>query len=117
MLTNAQLQITSICDDADINKMNYLDSLQYASTIYSFINRMKTVISVNSVRFLPTFYGMNASQRLAEEHYGKESEMKLIKLESASFFVDELANALKERMAPICEEISIENDVMTFILI
>lgn len=116
MLIKAQKEITRISDNEEINSINYMDSLNYISNLYLFINKFKTVISTSDVVFLPSFYGQNACETLHKEVYGKESEMKVLRLESSLFLVDKTVEKVKKVLTPICEEITHNNNQMTFIL-
>ena len=116
MLIKAQNQITRISEDSQINQQNYMDSLSYVSTLYLFINKLKTVVTAESVEFLPTFYGQNACMLMKIDRSGKETEMKVLKVKSPLFLVDAEAKKVGKKMESICEEINVENDIMTFIL-
>lgn len=111
MLIKAQREITRISDDEDINTKNYMESLNYVSNLYLFINRLKSIIPVDEITFLPSFYG-----RLTCSNYERESEMKVLRLSSPLFLVDKTAKDIEKKMEIICEEIKIDGDIMTFIL-
>ena len=116
MLIKAQKEITKISDNEKVNSQNYIDSLEYVSILYIFVNKIKNVVSTNDITFLPSFYGRNASEMLHEDHYGKESEMKYLRLSSPLFLVDKTAKKVKKTMESLCESIDQQGDVMEFIL-
>ena len=116
MLIKAQKEITRISDDEELNTRNYMESLSYVSTLYVFINELKTAIETSSIVFLPSFYGRNTSVGMNLDHLDKESEMKVLKLSSPLFFVDTTAKKVMDKMAQYCEKITLENGVITFIL-
>lgn len=116
MMIKAQKEITRISNDEEINLQNYLDSLNFITNLYKFINKMKTVISTNDIEFLPSFYGKNACEMLRMEVCDKESELKVFKVSSALFLVDKTSDKIKKVLEPICEEITQDDKIMTFIL-
>lgn len=111
MLIKAQKEITAISDDETVNMQNYMESLNYVSNLYLFINKIKSIIPMESVKFLPSFYG-----KMTCSKYDKESEMKVLRVTSPLFFVDKTAKDIMNKMESICENIELENDTITFIL-
>lgn len=111
MLIKAQKDITRISDDETTNMQNYMESLNYISNLYLFINKLKSVIPTDNINFLPSFYG-----KMTCSNYEKESELKVLKLSSPLFLVDKTAKDIKKNMESICEKIEINDDIITFIL-
>lgn len=116
MLIKAQKEITKISENEDINSQNYLESLNYISNLYLFINKLKGIISTEDVKFLPSFYGMNTSLKMNLNLSGKETEMKILKLSSSLFLVDNTAKQIKKTFEKMCENIIQDGEIITFIL-
>lgn len=119
MLIKAQKAITQISNDEAVNMQNYMESLSYVSNLYTFIGRLKTAVdNIDDVVFLPSFYGrMSCSGLFRDMSYcDKEAEMKVLKLSSPLFLVDKSAKDVMSKMMVICDDISLDQGIMTFIL-
>lgn len=117
MLIKAQKDVTKISDNDVINNENYMESLNYISNLYTFINKLKTVVSTKDVKFLPSFFGRYTSEKLKIiVSDDKCCEMKIIKVESNLFFEDKIIKKINSAMKNICEEIQFDGNIGTFIL-
>lgn len=116
MLKKAIHSITKISDNDEINFNNYLDSLNYVSILYKFLNLLKLSVSDKSIVFLPSFKGKYIVETLRMSSTSKENEMKVIKIKSDLFLVDETLKDIKERMDELCEDIVRIDDVIIFTL-
>lgn len=120
MLIDAQKEITRVSENEMLNMQNYMESLSYVSNLYDFLNKLKSVLpDISDIDFLPSFYGRLSCTELlrADSPYSdKEAELKVLRLSSPLFFVDNTAKDIMKKMKTLCEEIRIEDGIMTFIL-
>lgn len=116
MLIKAQKDVTRISDNEKINNENYMESLNYIDNLYRFVNKLKVAVSTKNVSFLPTFKGKYTAEKLQINSTCHENEMKIFKVKSDLFFEDKVVNKVKSAMKLICEEVILEENIMTFIL-
>jgi hypothetical protein len=116
MIIKAQKEITYISEDEKINSENSMDSLNYISNLYNFINIMKNIVSTKDIEFLPSFKGKYICEKLGIAATDKENEMKVFKVESKLFLVDKTKDKLNKTFLPLCESMTQDGDVITFIL-
>lgn len=114
MLIKAQKEITRISDDETINMQNYMESLNYISNLYMFINKLKSIVNPDEVEFLPTFYGKNTCMNIRIDSADADSEMRLFKISSPLFLVDKTAKLVESKMSPICTEIEFNGNTVIF---
>jgi len=117
MLIKACNDITSICDDKEINTENFMDSLNYISNLYKFVDAIKETLTNNStkIKFLPSFKGVYVSQRLGIPSTEEENQMRIFKIKSALFLEDKsIIEKLKKDVNNICYEMIIDKDIITF---
>lgn len=117
MLIKAQSIITKISDDANINAQNYMESLDFITELYLFINKLKLVIPGKDIEFLPSFKGKYTCLKLGMVSTEKENQLKFIRVRSRLFLEDKYINKLVEHLGPDCEEIRVVDDVVEFTLI
>jgi hypothetical protein len=121
MLIKASKEITRISlDKEEINVQNYMESFAYVSTLYNFLNKLKMIIPVKDISFLPTFRGAKTCERFGLDSTEKENEMKSIKIITNLFFEEdtkeELRKRVTEELGPDCELISYDDGIVSFIL-
>lgn len=117
MLIKACNMITRISDDEVVNTENYLSGLSYISNLYTFLNHLKLVLSLEDVEFLPTFKGKYVVEKLGIASTSKENEMKVFRVKSSVFREDkETVKSIRKEMGEICERIVQEGDTVTFYL-
>ena len=92
--------------------MDYIDNLNI------FLSSLKLVIPINNkLTFLPSFKGKYVVEKLGILSFDRENEMKVFKIKSKAFLEDEeLIDNIMNEMLKICEEITVEQDVITFYL-
>jgi hypothetical protein len=119
MLIKACNEITRISDtDEAANSENYIAALGYISNLYRFIDTIKdSVPSAAKVRFLPTFIDRYVGDKYKIASTEEENEMRLFKMVSPMIGSDpSLASEIKEAADPICSDVSIDGEMITFIL-
>ena len=118
MLTKAVKQISAISDKEEINTSNYVEAINYISTLYNIINKLKLVVPVKEVVFLPTFRG-----RVTCEKYGlppatdEEAEMKILRMKSEHFLEDRIWEKMDAALGSISSSIVYNKDVIIIRLI
>lgn len=115
-LTDALKAVTKISDVDSENLQNYLRSVNYISNLYRFQNYLKDVVPIDKVEFLPTFKDVYIAEYLGIETMTEENELRLIKVKSDLFLVDETVENVTARFEPECNNIIHERDTMTFYL-
>ena len=116
MLIKACNNITKISEDPAINAENYMEGIAFVSNLYDFLNALKLVVPIKNVEFLPSFKGKYIIEKLGVSATDKENEMKVFKVKSSLFLEDEIQEKIKEVMSGLCENVLLEDDVLTFYL-
>jgi hypothetical protein len=116
MLIKACNIITRISDNDEINNENYMEGISYISNLYNFMNALKLVIPLKQIEFLPSFKGKYTVEKLGVSATDKENEMKVFKVKSPLFLEDEIQEKIKEVMSNLCENVLLEDDILTFYL-
>lgn len=116
MLIKACSVITRISDDAEVNAENYMEGIGFISSLYNFMNALKLAVPLKQVEFLPSFKGKYTVEKLGVSATDKENEMKVFKVKSSLFLEDEVQEKIKEIMSNLCENVLLEDDVLTFYL-
>lgn len=117
MLSNVQNLITKISDDETINMENYMDSLNYISNLYNFLNIIKIAIPISKLSFLPSFKGKYIVEKLGISSNSKENEMKVFKVSSKLFLEDDIMGKINEIFKYKCESIKRIDETVIFVLI
>lgn len=116
MLIKACNIITHISNDDAINKENYMEGLNYIENLYKFLNRLKLMVSLDAVEFLPSFKGKYIVEKLGIASSDKENEMKIFIVKSPLFLEDTLVREIAISLDDLCEEIKRSNDELIFSL-
>jgi hypothetical protein len=116
MIIDAIKQITVIGRTDEDNFQNYMEGLNYMDNLYTFLNRLKLVVPVDSVTFLPSFKGRYIVERLGIASDDKENEMKVFIVQSALFLEDKTVQRVRKNLSEICERIEKSKDTITFYL-
>jgi len=116
MIIKAQNDLTTISDNKKINAENYMDSLNYVSNLYIFINKIKLGISLNKVQFLPSFKGRCVAEKLGIKSTKDENEMRVFKVRSNLFLEEDIYKKVRENLADMCESIVRIDDIAIFTL-
>lgn len=116
MIIDAIKQITVIGHNEDDNAQNYMEGLNYMDNLYTFLNRLKLAVPVESVTFLPSFKGRYIVERLGIASDDKENEMKVFIVQSSLFLEDKTVLKIRRQLSEICERIEKSKDTITFYL-
>jgi len=116
MLIKACNAITKISDEAEVNTENYMEGITYISSLYDFLNSLKLIIPLKKITFLPSFKGKYTVEKLGIAATEKENQMKVFKVESSLFLEDKVIQDIIRNMAGICQDITQQNDILTFYL-
>lgn len=116
MMIKAQNAITHISDNEKINAENYMESLDYISNLYKFINLIKGAVSLTTIIFLPSFKGKYIVEKLGIPSTAKENEMKVFKVCSRLFLEDNTRKKVTAALNEICESIVAVDETMIFTL-
>lgn len=116
MIIEAIKIITTISDDETTNTENYMEGLNYMDNLFNFLNKLKIVVPVEKVEFLPSFKGKYIVEKLGIASDDKENEMKVFRVRSTLFLEDEVLLRLQDEMKNMCEQIEKEEDLLTFYL-
>lgn len=116
MLIRAAKEITNISDDPNIYSQNYMESLDYIDNLFLVLNKVKLVLPVSDIKFLPTFKGRKTSERNNITSSEVENTMKYFRIISPHFIEDLTKKKLEEILTPICNMLSFDGDAVTIIL-
>lgn len=118
MLIKTTQQITRISDDNKINSDNMFECMNYVDNIYNFINKIKLIVPINEIEFLPSFKGRNTCAKYSIMSKEYENEMRFFVVKSGLFLVDidKIKKDVNEILGPICDRISYEGNKIAFIL-
>jgi hypothetical protein len=116
MIIDAIKIITIISEDEITNTQNYMEGLNYMDNLFNFLNKLKIVVPIEKVEFLPSFKGKYIVEKLGIASDDKENEMKIFRVKSNLFFEDEVLLRLQDEMKNICEQIEKNEDLLTFYL-
>jgi hypothetical protein len=108
--------VTTISDDEVTNAQNYMESLEYISNLYNFLNKLKLVVPLDQVNFLPSFKGKYVVEKLGLMSVDKENEMKLFIVQSSLFLEDTTILSLQKELSTTCEQIERTSDILKFYL-
>lgn len=112
MLINVSKQITTISDNPKINAENHLEYIKYIDNVFLFINKLKMVVPMKNIIFIPTFKGELTCQKFGIISTAEENTMKLFKIKSMLFLEDnEIKEKIKETFKNISESIIFDNDI------
>lgn len=118
MLIKATRQITHISENDKINSENYFEALSYINNLFTFISRIKPIISTKLFTFVPTFKGRHTCEKFGLSLVDDaESEMRVFIIESELFLEDtnETRERIKEKFKDICSSIIFDGKTVEFI--
>lgn len=119
MLIEATKQITQISDKEDVNSQNYFEAINYIDNLYKIVNCLKMIVPANELLFMPTFKGRYTCEKFGILSNDAENEMKYFVIESKLFLEDRKTKEqkIKEAIGPLCKSISLNEDMLTLVLL
>jgi len=117
MIKKALREITVISDDENDNIENYLDALNYLDNLYKLVTVLQKYVSINDIYFLPSFKGKYIVERLGIPSTDEENNLKYFRIQSSLFNSDiNTVSKIKTDCTRLCDNITQDNDIITFIL-